>query len=237
MQLKFDHWPPPISLQQLPQPQLQPSLLRHVRHGTLLHNPLSATSGGLFRSIVPILYLNIITWYYQYHYNAAQSNADELAQLRRLMHKACSAKSITALLWVLVTDPDSYRIHHLQAAWLLNRLLRVESRLSIRLQLRLETILLQFLLTDEIRANESSWPTPEQFQSEVMADLDFEPSEYTLSLEAFPSIASNTLDCRIARYSTLLITQVMIYDDPLRNAFALSYSIMIRCKIRNSSAV
>lgn len=165
-----------------PSAQLQPSLLRHVRHGTLLHNLLSATSGGLFRSIVPILYLNIITWYYQHHYNAAQSNADELAQLRRLMHKARSAKSITALLWVLVTDPDSCRIHHPQAAWLLNRLLRVESRLSIRLQLRLEAILLQFLLTDEIGANESSWLTPEQFRSEVMADLDFEPSEYTLSL-------------------------------------------------------
>jgi hypothetical protein len=72
------------------------------------------------------------------------------------MHKARSAKSITALLWVLVTDRDSYRIHHPQAAWLLNRLLRVESRLSIRLQLRLETTLLQFLLTDEIRANKSS---------------------------------------------------------------------------------
>jgi hypothetical protein len=82
-----------------PSAQLQPSLLRHVRHGTLLHNLLSATSGGLFRSIVPILYLNIITWYYQHHYNAAQSNADELAQLRRLMHKARSAKSTTALLW------------------------------------------------------------------------------------------------------------------------------------------
>ena len=125
-----------------PSAQLRPSLLRPVRHGTLLHNLLPATSDGLFRSIVPILYLNIITWYYQYHYNAAQSNADELVQLRRLMHKARSAKSITALLWVLVTDPNSYRIPHPQAAWLLNRLLRVESRLSIRLQLRLGTTLL-----------------------------------------------------------------------------------------------
>jgi hypothetical protein len=231
MQLKFDHWPPPHITSTTPSAQLQPSLLRHVRHGTLLHNRLSATSGGLFRSIVPILYLNIITWYYQHHYNAAQSNADELAQLRRLMHKARSAKSITALLWVLVTDPDSCHIHHPQAAWLLNRLLRVESRLSIRLQLRLEAILLQFLLTDETGANESSWLTPEQFRSEVMADLDFEPSEYTLSLEAFPSIASNTLDCGIARYSTLLITQVMIYDDPLQNAFELSYTIVIRCNL------
>ena len=99
-----------------PSARLRPSLLRPVRHGTFLHNLLPATSDGLFRSIVPILYLNIITWYYQYHYNAAQSNADELAQLRRLMHKARSAKSITALLWVLVTDPDSYRIPHPQAA-------------------------------------------------------------------------------------------------------------------------
>jgi hypothetical protein len=28
----------------------------------------------------------------------------------------------------------------------------------------------------------------------------------------------------------------MIYDDPFRNAFALSYSMMVQCRIRNSSA-
>jgi hypothetical protein len=106
----------PNIISAIPSAQLRPSLLRPVKHRTLLHNLLSATSDGLFRSIDPILYLNIITWYYQRHYNAAQSNADELAQLRRLMRKARSAKSITALLRVLVTDPDSYRIPHRQPA-------------------------------------------------------------------------------------------------------------------------
>lgn len=60
-------------------------------------------------------------------------------------------------------DPDSYRLHHLQSAWPLTRLLRVETRLSSRPQQTLKTTLVQFLLTNEFGNLESIWLTPEQF--------------------------------------------------------------------------
>jgi hypothetical protein len=149
-------------------------LLCPVQRGAVLHHLLCLASGGILRSIAPSLYLNIILWHYRHHYNASQSNADELAQFRRILCKARLAKSMVALVWVLVTSPDSYRIHHPHSAWLLNRLLRVESQLSIQLQEILKTTLVQFLLTDEIENLETSWLTPEQFRSAVMADLNFE---------------------------------------------------------------
>jgi hypothetical protein len=133
-------------------------LLCPVQRGAVLHHLLCLASGGILRSIAPSLYLN----------------ADELAQFRRILCKARLAKSMVALVWVLVTSPDSYRIHHPHSAWLLNRLLRVESQLSIQLQEILKTTLVQFLLTDEIENLETSWLTPEQFRSAVMADLNFE---------------------------------------------------------------
>jgi hypothetical protein len=149
-------------------------LLRPVKHGTSFHGLLSSTSGGILRPIVPALYLNILLWHYRHHYNASQSNTDDLAQFQRIMQNTRLAKSVVALVWILVTHPDSKRIHHPHSAWLLNRLLRVESRLSIYLRQTLKKTLVQFLLTDEIENLESSWLTPEQFRSAVMTNLGFE---------------------------------------------------------------
>ena len=148
-------------------------LLRPVERGTNLHQVLCSTSGGILRSIVPALYLNILLCHWRHHYAAAQTNPDEFAQLCRIMHNARLAQTDVALVWSLVTDPDSYRIHHPPSAWLLNRLLRVESRLSPNLQQTLKTTLIQFLMTDEIEYLESSWPPPEQFRSALMAELNF----------------------------------------------------------------
>lgn len=149
-------------------------LLRPVKYGTSLHGLLSSTSVGIIRATVPTLYLNIVLWHYRHHYNASQSNTEELAQFQCIMQKTHLAKSVVALVWILVTHPDTKRIQHPRSAWLLNRLLRVESRLSIHLQHTLKKTSVEFLLTDEIENLESSWLTPEQFRAAVMTNLSFE---------------------------------------------------------------
>jgi hypothetical protein len=50
------------------------------------------------------------------------------------MGQARLSKSMVALVLNLVTHPDSYRPHHPPFAWLLIAFLRMETRLSGRLQ-------------------------------------------------------------------------------------------------------
>jgi hypothetical protein len=133
MQLKFYHWLPTISFQQPPQPSLSlrcsglSDTVRFSRTYCPRHRMVSSGRSFLYSIYTLILdTINIIT----------MLRSRTLMSLRNFAaHKARSAKSLP---WVLVTDPGSYRIHHLQAARLLTCLLGAESRLSIRLQLRLE---------------------------------------------------------------------------------------------------
>lgn len=151
-------------------------LFHPVQQGTALYHLLCSESDGVVRSIVPTLYLNIILWHCRHHYHSPKSNLEKFAGFPRMLHQAHLTRSIVALIWALITDrePGPCRLHHPQSAWLLNRLLRVESRLSIQLQQTLKTTLIQFLLTDEVVKLESSWLTPEEFRSVVMTDLKLE---------------------------------------------------------------
>ena len=149
-------------------------LLHPLQRDTPLYHLLSSAPGSILESVGPALYLNIILWRYRWYYNASTSTPNEIDVFKGIMHKARLSKSVVALVWNLVTDPDSYHLHHPPSAWLLTRLLRVETRLSTRLQQTLKTTLVQFLLTDEFETLESTWLTPDQFQSALMADLNFE---------------------------------------------------------------
>ena len=149
-------------------------LFKLVQRDTPLHRLLCSAPGDIVRPVVAALYLNIIFWQYRHHFAGPRSKPDELSQLYQILDKARRAKTIVALVWWLITDTESYRIHHHHSAWLLARLMRVESRLSVHLQRVLHTTLVQFLLTDEIESLEPSWLTPEQFRSAVMTDLNFE---------------------------------------------------------------
>lgn len=148
--------------------------LHPVQRETQLYHTLCSASGDIVRSVAPTLYLNIILCHCRQHYQASGPSRRENDVFRCMLHRASRAKTIVALVWILLTDPDSYRLHHPQSAWLLNRLLRVEYRLSLQLQRSLKVALIQFLLTDEVEHLESSWLAPEKFRAAIMADLNLQ---------------------------------------------------------------
>jgi hypothetical protein len=152
-------------------PRTKP-LFRFFEKGSLFHRYITtaSTTGLSIDSVALTIYLNIILWDYRHASAATLDLYFEQLQVLMAQEGLDRDGSKETCLCILVVNPVTQGIDRPEMMWLLNRMLRIQSRLSLPLRQGLEDMLLRFLLAGSDECDGLPW-NPNKFRADVYHDL------------------------------------------------------------------
>jgi hypothetical protein len=152
-------------------PKTKP-IFRFFERGSLFHRYITMPSipGLCINSVTVTIYLNIMLWDYR-HAPAATLDL-YFERLQELMAQEGLDRygSRDTFFCVLAVDPVTQAVEKPETMWLLNRMLRIQNRLSFPLRQRLENMFLRFLLAGSDECDGLPW-NPDMFRLDVYQDL------------------------------------------------------------------